>query len=223
MRFAAAGFHVVLMGRRLEISEAVAAEVVAQGGTATCVVCDVANDASVKSAFEEAKKAGNIEVMVFNVAPAFPPGVGFANLPVPHDVDTDYLTTSFNIGVTGCVRCVRETVPGMVERGQGTILLSGATMALRGGSKFACTAPVKAALRSLGQSMYQEYAPQGVHVGHVIIDGVIESPNTKSWDVMLQNPSDLADAYVALHEQKPTVWSYEIQLSPCKGTVGQRL
>eukprot|EP00419_Tripos_fusus_P073478 CAMPEP_0172880006 /NCGR_PEP_ID=MMETSP1075-20121228/113943_1 /TAXON_ID=2916 /ORGANISM="Ceratium fusus, Strain PA161109" /LENGTH=41 /DNA_ID= /DNA_START= /DNA_END= /DNA_ORIENTATION= len=35
--------------------------------------------------------------------------------------------------------------------------------------------------------------------------------------VMLQNPADIADAYVQLHEQKPTVWSYEIQLSPCKG------
>ena len=28
---------------------------------------------------------------------------------------------------------------------------------------------------------YQTYAPKGVHVAHVVIDGVIESPNTKAW------------------------------------------
>lgn len=225
LRFAVAGFHVVLMGRRSEIAEAVAAEVKAQGGQATCAVCDVANDDSVREAFNTAKDVGNIEVMVFNVAPGFPPGRNFSNLPVPHEVDPEYLTAGFNIGVTGCVRCIREVAPDMIERGRGTILLSGATMALRGGNTFACMAPVKAALRSLGQSMYREYAPKGVHVAHVIIDGVIESPNTKPWGekVMLQNPSDLADAFVALHDQKPTVWSYEIQLSPMKGDLGQRL
>ncbi|CAE7041447.1 unnamed protein product [Symbiodinium sp. CCMP2592] len=115
-------------------------------------------------------------------------------------------------------------------------------MAMRGGPKFACMAPIKAALRSLGQAMYQTYAPKGVHVAHVVIDGVIESPNTKAWasKVMLQDPADLADAFFALHEQKPSVWSYapwmhqgfsgadvvlefrcqEIQLTPCRESVG---
>lgn len=225
MRFAAAGFHVVLMGRRSEVGEAVAAEVRSQGGVATPVVCDVADDASVKAGFDAAKVIGDIEVVVFNCAPGFPPGRNFSNLPKPHEVDTDYLQTGFNIGVTGCVRCVRECVPDMIERGRGSILLSGATMAMRGGANFACMSPVKFALRSLGQSMFQEYSPKGIHVAHVVIDGVIESPNTKPWgaNMMLQDPSDIADAYVALHEQKPSVWSYELQLSPCKGTVGQRL
>merc|ERR1712216_483574 len=204
------------MGRRSEIGEAVAAEVQSKGGSATCVVCDVAKDDSVREAFAMAKSVGTIEVLVFNVAPGFPPGRSFADLPVPHEVDPEYLTGGFNIGVTGCVRCVREVAPDMLERARGSILLSGATMALRGGSNFGCMAPVKAALRSLGQSMYQEYAPKGVHVAHVVIDGVIESPNTEPWGekVMLQDPSDLADAYIALHDQKPTVWSYELQLSP---------
>jgi NAD(P)-dependent dehydrogenase (short-subunit alcohol dehydrogenase family) len=225
LRFASAGFHVILMGRRKEIAEAVSSEVATQGGKATPVSCDVADDLSVKAAFASAKELGDIEVVVFNVAPGFPPGRGFSNLPVPAEIDPDYLTAAFNIGVTGCVRCIREVVPDMVARGRGTILLSGATMALRGGSQFGCMAPVKAALRSLGQSMYNEYAAKGVHVAHVVIDGVIESPNTKPWGekVMLQDPADLADAYIALHEQKPTVWSYEIMLSPKQGSVGMRM
>eukprot|EP00933_Yihiella_yeosuensis_P058046 TRINITY_DN58253_c0_g1_i1.p1 TRINITY_DN58253_c0_g1~~TRINITY_DN58253_c0_g1_i1.p1 ORF type:complete len:113 (-),score=10.77 TRINITY_DN58253_c0_g1_i1:59-355(-) len=98
-------------------------------------------------------------------------------------------------------------------------------MALRGGAGFSCMAPVKTALRSYGQSMFQAYASKGIHVAHVIIDGVIESPNTKPWGekVMLQDPKDLADAYYSLHEQKPSVWSYEIQLSPNRESVGMRM
>merc|ERR1712216_230503 len=141
MRFAAAGFHVALMGRRPEIGAAVAAHVASQGGAATPITCDVADDASVQRAFDEAKALGDIEVMVFNCAPGFPPGRSFGDLPAPHEVPADYLTQAFNIGVTGCVRCVNQVVPGMVERRHGSILLSGATMALRGGSGFAVHVP----------------------------------------------------------------------------------
>merc|ERR1712130_348397 len=87
LRFAAAGFHVVLLGRRAEIGEAVAAEVVAQGGAATPYVCDVSNDASVKAAFDVAKSVGTIEVVVFNAAPSLPKGRGFGNLPATNEVD----------------------------------------------------------------------------------------------------------------------------------------
>lgn len=225
LRFAKGGFHVVLLGRRTAILEAVAEEVRTQGGMATPLECDVGDDASVQAAFSKARDLGPIDILVFNVAPPFPPGRSFTNLPLPHEVDPAYMTSGFNIGVTGCVRCVREVVPKMLERKTGTILLSGATMALRGGPNFACMSPVKFALRSLGQSMYQEYAPKGIHVAHVIIDGVIKSPNTLAWSdkIQLQDPADIADAYFQLYEQKPTVWSFELQLSPQQGSLGQRL
>lgn len=225
LKFAAAGFHVVLLGRRPAVLEAVAGEVRAQGGAATVSACDVGDDASVRAAFDAAKAVGDVEVVVFNAAAGMPPGRSYSSLPVPHEVDPEYLAAAFNVGVTGCLRCVREAVPGMLTRGRGTILLTGATMSLRGGAKFGALSPVKFALRSFGQSMYQEYAPKGIHVAHVLIDGVIASPGTMSWgeSMMLQDPGDIADAYVALHQQKPCVWSYEIQLSPNKESVGMRL
>lgn len=225
MRFASGGFHVVLLGRRQAVIDQVAEIVRSDGGIATTTVCDVTDDASVHAAFELAKSLGEIEVVVFNVSPPFPVGRNFTNLPVPHEVDPDYLQAAFNVGVTGCLRCIREVVPGMIERGRGTILMSGATMALRGGANFSSVSPVKFALRSLSQSMYQEYAPKGIHVAHVIIDGVIESASTKELGarVQLQDPAELADAYFQLHEQKPTVWSHEIQLSPPRNSIGQRL
>ena len=39
----------------------------------------------------------------------------------------------------------------------------------------------KYALRALAQSLGKEFGPQGVHVGHAVIDGVIDIPRTKEY------------------------------------------
>jgi NAD(P)-dependent dehydrogenase (short-subunit alcohol dehydrogenase family) len=227
MKFAAQGFHVVLMARREEVSAQVAAEVVSQGGLATFIRCDVADDASVIDAFQKAVSLGNIEILVFNVGTPFPPGFQFPNLPRVQDIETADFNACFNIAVTGLVRCVQQVIPLMLERERGTILISGATMALRSGVVFAALAPAMFARRALGQSMFQDYAPKGVHVAHVIIDGVIDSPNTRPWasdgKMMLHNTADLAGVFWSLHMQPRSVWSYEQQVTPMTETVGMRL
>lgn len=42
---------------------------------------------------------------------------------------------------------------------------------------------MKFALRAMAQSLAREFGPQGVHVAHAIIDGVIDIPRTKDWDL----------------------------------------
>ncbi|KAK3279968.1 hypothetical protein CYMTET_12172 [Cymbomonas tetramitiformis] len=231
-KFSSAGFHVVLLARRADVVEAIAQEVRAQGGEATSILCDVTNDESVTAAFARASELGSVDVMIYNCAPPFPPelmslkedgGFGFGKFPQPHEVDPQYFNAAFDVGVTGCVRCVKQVVPAMLAKGKGTILLSGATMALRGGPTFSFMSPIKFALRSYGQSMYQDYAPKGVHVAHVVIDGVIDSPNTRSWTNNVMDANDLADEFLHIHNQKPSVWSYEVQVGPSTGTLGMRL
>jgi NAD(P)-dependent dehydrogenase (short-subunit alcohol dehydrogenase family) len=39
----------------------------------------------------------------------------------------------------------------------------------------------KFALRAMSASLAKEFGPKGVHVGHAIIDGVIDIPKTKQW------------------------------------------
>ena len=41
----------------------------------------------------------------------------------------------------------------------------------------------KFALRATGQSLAREFGPKGVHVAHVIVDGVIDIPRTHDWPV----------------------------------------
>lgn len=58
---------------------------------------------------------------------------------------------------------------------------TGATASVRGSATFATFATGKFALRALSQSLAREFGPQGVHVAHVIVDGVIDIPRTKEW------------------------------------------
>jgi len=224
MRFAAGGFHTLMLGRRTDVMEQIASEIRAGGAEVSVGACDVTSDDSVKAAFELAKGLGEVQVVIYNISPPYPPGCEWPNFPAPHEVTPEYMQMAFECGVTGCVRCVRQCMPEMLAKGQGTFLISGATMALRGGAKFGFMAPVKAALRSYGQSMFQEYGPQGVHVAHVIMDGVIDSPGTHDWDSkMLLDPKEIAEQYWNVHSQTKTVWSYELQITPFQAGVGMRM
>jgi hypothetical protein len=62
-----------------------------------------------------------------------------------------------------------------------TLIFTGATASLRGSANCAGFASAKFALRALAQSLAREFGPQGVHVSHAIIDGIIDIPRAKEW------------------------------------------
>ena len=64
-----------------------------------------------------------------------------------------------------------------------SLLITGATASIKGSSHFHTFAAGKFALRALGQSLAREFGPQGVHVAHIIVDGVIDIPRTREWTV----------------------------------------
>ena len=70
----------------------------------------------------------------------------------------------------------------MAPRERGTILFTGATASLRGGSGYSGFAGAKAGLRMLAQSMARELQPKNIHVAHVVIDGPIDTEFVHSGD-----------------------------------------
>lgn len=64
-----------------------------------------------------------------------------------------------------------------------TLIFTGATASIKGSANFAGFAAGKFALRAMSQSLAREYGPKGVHVSHAIIDGVIDIPRTKEWNL----------------------------------------
>jgi len=117
----------------------------------------------------------------------------------------------------------QAVIPHMAARRQGMIILSGATAGLRGGANFSAFASAKFALRGLAQSLAREYGPKGVHVAHVVLDGLIDEPQTdrrfgaqasESQASGRMDPRSIAQAYLDLTRQEPSTWTHEMDLRP---------
>ena len=122
----------------------------------------------------------------------------------------------------GAFVAAQSLLPAMVAHGGGTVIFSGATAAIRGSANFAAFASAKFALRGLSQSLAREYGKIGVHVAHVIIDGIIDGGHAQAkFEVPQENcisPVALSDAYLSLIKQQKSAWTHELDLRPFNGT-----
>ena len=109
-------------------------------------------------------------------------------------------------------------LPKMTEVGQGAVIVSGATASIRGGEKFSAFASAKFALRGLTQSLAREFQPQGIHVAHVLLDGIIDTVRSRELHSLdpkkMMLPEDIASQYLALINQPKSVWTHELDLRP---------
>src|SRR3546814_20284787 len=111
--------------------------------------------------FERVEAAvGPVEVAVFNVG-------ANVNLPIAETTLRVY-TKVWEMACLGGFLMGREAAKRMASRGRGTILFTGATASLRGGSGYAAFSGATAALRMLAQSMARELGPPGIHVADAV-------------------------------------------------------
>lgn len=211
-RFAREGFAVALLARRADALQAVESEITAAGGKALSVVADASDPESVAAAFAAVRAhLGDPEVFVYNAGFFLPGGV--------LDVTPEKFEACWKANCFGAFLAAREVVPAMLARGNGTIILTGATAGVRGSANFAGFAVGKFGLRALGQSLARELHPKGIHVAHVIVDGMIDTPRMRVMapgrptHTML-DPEAIAEAYWQLYRQAPTTWTQELDLRP---------
>lgn len=98
-----------------------------------------------------------------------------------------------------------------------TLIFTGATASVKASVNFASFASSKWGLRALSQSLAKEFGPQGVHVSHVIADGVFDSARGRSYGLepdKLMDTDEMAEAYWKLHTQSKRAWTWEIDLRP---------
>lgn len=211
-RFAKGGYAVGLMARGADKLEPVERAITEAGGQAASVPADAGNPRSVAEAFARLRSAlGKPEVLVYN-AGAFQMG-GLL------DLDAEVFEQCWRVNCAGALYAAQQVLPDMVAAGRGTVLLTGATAALRGSARFAALAVGKFGLRALAQSMAREFGAQGVHVAHVVIDGQIDTPRLRKMmpdraTETLLAPDDIAETYWQLHQQKPSAWTLELDLRP---------
>ncbi|SED12890.1 Short-chain dehydrogenase [Rhizobiales bacterium GAS191] len=215
-RFAREGFTACLVRRHADKLQPLVAEIEAAGGVARAFGVDARKEEAVAALFETIEReVGPLEVVVFNIG---------GN--VRHLIRETTSRVYFKVWEMACFAGFltgREAASRMVPRGRGTILFTGATASMRGGSGFAAFAGAKHGLRALAQSMARELGPQGIHVAHTVIDGAIDTPwirenfperaALKPQDGIL-DPDAIAEAYWQLHRQQRSAWTHELDLRP---------
>lgn len=217
-RFAAGGLHVVLAGRTEERLSERAAEINAQGGSASIHPTDVRKEDQVTALFDAAQALRKpLRAVVFN------PG---ANVRVSlGQTETWLFEHLWRVATFGGFLVAREAARRMVPAGGGSMLFTGATGAWRGAAGHAAFAASKAGLRMIAQSLAREYGPQGLHVGHVIVDGAVDGDQVRKGlpELVEQKGPDgmidvdaAAEAYWQLHLQPSSAWTLELDLRPFK-------
>jgi short-subunit dehydrogenase len=135
------------------------------------------------------------------------------------DIDPAILNANFQTNTMGLLYLARQLAPAMIEAGKGAIVATGNTSAIRGKATFAAFAPTKAAQRILAESMARFLGPKGVHVAYVMIDAVIDLEWTRRLqsdkpDEFFCKPADIADEIWHVVHQKPSAWSFNVEIRP---------
>nr|MBV6629767.1 SDR family NAD(P)-dependent oxidoreductase [Oceanococcus sp. HetDA_MAG_MS8] len=220
-RCAAEGMHAFISGRNAAKVETTAQAIRDAGGRAQALTVDVRDPNAIADAFATVREhACRLELVVHNVG---------TNRPTPFlDIRPEALEkrwisdcrSGFLIGQQA-VSCMLEQADS--ERGRGTIIFTGASASLRGRAGFAAFAQAKAGLRMLAQAMAREFGPEGIHVAHTIIDGVVDGDRLRrSMPEYLKaqgeqgclDPAAIAENYWTLAQQHRCAWTQELDLRP---------
>jgi len=216
--FAGKGLHVFIAGRSEDKLHKIADKIRQTGGTVSTVLADATVERDVAHLFKMAQLDGyRVDIAAYNVD---------SNIPSPLlETDAEIFTTLWRQNCLGAFFFGKEAVKAMKGWHKGTLFFTGATASLRAKPPFTAFAAAKAGLRALAQGMAREFGPQGIHVVHTIIDGVIDGERArnqfpdyvkaKGMDGLLQLDA-IVETYWAIHQQHPSAWTHELDLRPFK-------
>src|SRR5712692_5076577 len=207
-RFSRGGYAVAMLARTRERLATLERELPnAQG-----YPCEVTDGAQIDTTLEAIRgERGTPKVLIHNAV-----GGAFGNF---MEIDPEVLNRNFQVNTMALLHLARRLAPAMVAEGEGAIVASGNTSALRGKANFAGFAPTKAAQRILAESMARELGPKGIHVAYVMIDAVIDLEWTrKRWpdapDEFFIKPAAIAEEVWHVAHQERCAWSFNVELRP---------
>jgi NAD(P)-dependent dehydrogenase (short-subunit alcohol dehydrogenase family) len=222
-KFAAEGYHAVLC-RRSDAAglDKMVEGIRSNGGGASGFLLDVSADGSLEERVEQVEREiGPIDVAVYNI------GAQIGNRSLD-ETSHRMFELGWRLGAYGLFRLAKVLLPRQAERGQGTLLVTSATAAVRGNAGQYSHAAAMGGRRMLCQSLNAEYAAQGIHIAHILVDGAVDAPDTLgkmlgaenfaqlratrgSQDGLLQ-PEHMAETYLHLAKQHRSAWTHEIDL-----------
>ena len=185
----------------------------ASGPVVKTFACDAGDPDSLKAALQSVhSELGQIDVAIYNA--------DLAQFGTLDEVSETQFEQSWRVGALGLFATAKFLGPQMSERGSGTIIVSGATAALRGNLWTTAFAPSKSAQRVLANALAKQLGPKGVHVAYIVIDGVIDTEDTRTNfapnepDEFFINPVHIAEAALILAHQDKSAWTFELDIRP---------
>ena len=201
------GFRVAALGREPAIRA-----VVEEVPGVLAVACELTNAAEVDRAFGSVEATlGPATAVVYNAHRI--------QLAPSAETSLEMFAESWRVNCLGAFLVAQRALPSMRAFAAGTLIFTGATGSVRGGQRSAAFASSKFALRGLAQSLARELSAAGVHVAHVVLDGLIWSERTRARFPTAEaracmSPQALAASYLSLIEQDRSAWTHELDLRP---------
>ncbi|MEM7218556.1 MAG: SDR family NAD(P)-dependent oxidoreductase [Pseudomonadota bacterium] len=223
-KFAREGYHAVLCRRSDQQGLNTLVEGIQRdGGDASGYLLNaVDGDALEERIAQVERDIGPIEVVLFNL------GAQIGNRSLA-DLTYKQFELGWRMATFALFRMAKELMPLMVERGGGTFLVTSATAAVRGNAGQHSHAAAMGGRRMLCQSLNAEFAPRGIHIAHVLIDGAVDAPDTlgkmlgdEAFRKLreergaehdgLMLPEKMAETYFHLSQQHRSAWTHELDL-----------
>ncbi len=223
-RFAREGYHAVLCRRSDEDGlKKLVQGIEADGCTATGFLLNAVEPTAIEERVAAVEaEIGPIEVAVYNLGAQ----IGDRSLA---DTSAKAFEAGWRLGTFGLFRLAAAVCPRMVARGSGTLLVTSATAAVRGNAGQHSHAAAMGGRRMLCQTLNAEFAPKGIHVAHIVIDGAVDAPDTlgkmlgaERFQQLRESrgnqhdglilPAQVAETYLYLAKQHRSAWTHEIDL-----------
>jgi len=223
-RFAREGYHACLCRRTdQEGLQRMVAEIEAEGGEASGFLLNAVDEGAIEERVATIESdIGGIDVAVYNLGAQ----IGDRALQ-----DTSYkaFEMGWRMGTFGLFRLASAVSPHMEARGNGALLVTSATAAMRGNAGQHSHAAAMGGRRMLCQTLNAELSSKGIHVAHIIIDGAVDAPDTlgkmlgpERFQELRETrgmehdglilPAEIADTYLHLAQQHRSAWTHEIDM-----------
>jgi NAD(P)-dependent dehydrogenase (short-subunit alcohol dehydrogenase family) len=183
------GAKVVVSSRKPAACEEVRDAIVAKGGQAIVIPCNIGSKEELQRLVDETKKAyGPVDVLVCNAAvnPHFGP-----SQEIPDSAFDKVMATNIRSNHWLC----QMTIPSMAERGGGSVIIVSSIGGLKGSDKLGAYGISKAADMQMARNLAVEWGPRKVRV-NCIAPGLVRTDFARA---LWENP----DIYAATVKNYP--------------------
>lgn len=207
-RFGQEGFRVALVARNHDRLDSMVKTLAEQGVAASAFLADLADREATLRALDQVRSTlGPVDVLEYS-----PAGEGDSLRKRPSELDVATMSRLLDKFVLTPVALVGAVLPGMLERGDGSLLF-----ALGGAAKYpvpqlASAGIAVSGLRNYVHTLHAELKPRDVYAGALIIGALIEGSeahrNSSAWgngQLPVVSPDDLADHYWDMHLRRDRV------------------